>query len=813
MCFKGILNQGLVVGAAFAGFLPNAGIASEDSVGLSVNRFSRNEVVAFWHRYYQASEGYENRWAGQVDFANCTLTAPPAEFTKDVQRRVNYYRAMTGLPGNAIFEDTELFSEQGDAFIPAGGTTKAQASRAAALSLASQGYDIQNQGGFILTHDLDNSFDCFNAEAWNGARNSNLAALLWGPGAVDGYMEEFGTVDDPLSNKFVGHRRWLLFSAVGQMASGDVPPRFEGGNLVRAAVNALYVIGNYAQRELQFVAWPNDGFVPAPVVPQLWSLSYPGADFSQAEVTMTGPDGASVNLEVISRSLGIPRADQPPLVAAQVVAAAKKGSAANAQKSVELTKVENSVGIFNPQPPTVLEPRVESSVGPGAGNYADSTIVWIPENLPTEFTEDAEYRVTVSGIEDAPESSFSYPVTIIDPNRLKDMELVGSDEPPVEGASYYFGGTGSVDEYEFEVSQREAFERVEDAEGELQIIDQSIVGADLVSNFSYPGSVQPDPDFFLGTKGFRLAFKELRADPHGFEIDQNLATQSNARLEFKYRRGIMTSKTHMDVEYTLDGGVTWQRSEFRVSGSDAAGDSDFITASVALPESSSIRVRFRQTWEENFDLGFNFIDQVGNEGEVFSMGIFIDDISFTNTETATTPILKTLPANAQQARLTPQELGEALRVGEFYNIRVRPKIAGFCFAWSDVKKVTIQPQSSLVDFPRWAEFTYPTAGAFSDDFDGDGLSDGLEYALGTSPISGLEGANAFGLAREGGSLFFSAPGANLVPGISYQAEYSTDLENWSSQGVIINDIDGQIKASAPVSELGAVSIRWVISVE
>ncbi|MEN8693706.1 MAG: hypothetical protein ACN4GG_05170, partial [Akkermansiaceae bacterium] len=67
--------------------------------------------MAFWHHYYMASEGYEARWGGDVDFENCTLTPPSEEFTKDVQRRVNYYRAMAGLPGNARFEEQEVYRE------------------------------------------------------------------------------------------------------------------------------------------------------------------------------------------------------------------------------------------------------------------------------------------------------------------------------------------------------------------------------------------------------------------------------------------------------------------------------------------------------------------------------------------------------------------------------------------------------------------------------------------------------------------------------------------------------------------------------
>ena len=788
------------------------GVASEDAEGFSVNRFSRNQVVAFWHRYYQASEGYENRWAGQVDFANCTLSEPPAEFTKDIQRRVNYYRAMAGLPANASFENTEVFSEEGDAYIPSSGTTKAQAARAAALALASQGFDVKNPSAFILTHELDDTFGCFNAAAWNGARNSNLAALLWGPGAIDGYMEEFGTVADPLSNKFVGHRRWILFSAVAKMASGDVPPRFEGVNLVRAAVNALYVVGDFQERQLQFVAWPNDGYVPAPIVPKLWSLSYPGADFSEATVSIKGPNGQPIAAEVVSRSLGIPRADQPPLPIPAAVQGAERLQVAkkSTQRISFAIPEKKSNGILEPVLPPALHPQVKAagSNGPGVGNYADSTIVWQPANLPENFENDSEYEVTVSNIKEAPQSSFTYKVAIIDPNVLRPFELTGTDQPPVEGANYYFGGAGSVDDYEFEISQRSAYDKTENAEGELNIVDQSIDGVDLVGSYAYAGTGS-NSNFSIGKNSFRLAFKDSVANPpeHGFEIAENFSTQAGAKLSFQYRRGFMSTTTHMDVEFSTDGGVSWQASGTRISGSGGPTDAGFSSASVDLINSSSLRIRFRQRYVPDGANGFFTTSQ----GAHFPIGIFLDDISFSNVEVATAPILVGLSGTSKQVKFTPEALGEDLRANEVYSIRVRPKIAGFSFAWSPVKQVTVQPSSALVDYARWAEFSYPTAGDFHDDFDGDGLVDGHEYALGTSPIDGTDGLSSLGLAQEGDQLCLTAPGSGMQSGVSYQAEWTTDLENWTSSGVIIQDIGGQIKALAPAGGFGNVHIRWVIS--
>ncbi|MDB4507052.1 hypothetical protein N9055_02425 [Akkermansiaceae bacterium] len=746
---------------------------SEDATGLEVNRFSRNEVVAFWHRYYMASEGYEERWSGEIDVTNCTITAPPAEFTKDVQRRVNYYRAMAGLSGDISFEDGEIFRLEADLYDPPAGTMKSDAARAAAMIFGTQEFDPA-VGALQLTHDLDPSWDCFTPRAWNGAMYSNLAAVFWGPGAIDAYMDEPGDGDDPLSNRFVGHRRWILFTAAVHMSTGDVPSIIEGEELVQPGSNALYVIGDFSSdRQEQFVAWPNNGFSPAPVLTKLWSLSYPGADFSEATVTMKGPDGI-VPLEVVSRSRGVPfsRVSDTP-----------------DSGSIDSTDEVNQEG------------DVSSSTGPGFGDYADATIVWQPQGIPTDFSDDITYTITVENIFGGGPTSHSYTVTVINPNVLEDLELVGSDTPPVEGANYYFGPVRAADEFDFEISQRAAFTGTEDAEGEAGVIDGT------ADNYSLVGAHEfLDGSFFVGSRSFWLSFE--RSDifpptPQFLQVDRDLATTVGAQMTFKYRRGFMTSESRMDVEVSYDGGVSWEAIGDRIVGTSAI-DSNFITTTVNLPVSNGFSLRFIKTWDGAS--GFFSVAAAPNR----AVGIFIDDISFTNTEIATEPVVVTLPATSQQATLDSEILGAQLAPGQVYSIRVRPRVADFAFAWSPVKQVTAQASSPLTDFERWAEFTYPTAGGFNDDFDKDGLPDGLEYALGTSPITAAEGIASFGLAQEGDELCLSVPADSMASGISYGAEWTTDLLNWSSEGVTIVQEDGQLKALAPVSGARTASMRWVI---
>ena len=758
------LKKGLLFGSFLLVVGPS--FASEKATKLKVNRHSRSDVVAFWHRYYQASEGYENRWDGAINLDNFSVTAPPAEFTKDVQRRVNFYRALVGLRADISFEEKEVFSEEGDPWMVPAGTTKSEAARAAALV-----FDIQKYGGssersgFELTHSLDPIWEGFTAAAWNAAFYSNLAGGLWGPGAIDGYMEEPGTPEDSFLNRYVGHRRWMLFTASAHMATGDIPTIIDEDGLLKSpGANVLYMIGDFSVREEKFVAWPNDGFCPAPIVPDLWSLSYPGADFSKATVTMTGPNGPVIS-KVVARSMGVPH---------------------------------NSQG-----------GNAEGSAGGGDEKiYGDSTIIWVPSRLTDKGSKDATYELTVDNILSAGLTSYSYSVTIIDPNVLLDLELEGTEVPPVSGANYYFGPVRGADQVEFEISQRGEIIGVEGAELDAQIIDGTNIGYDLIGAHKWETDNGIFAEYFEGTRSFRLAFAAQNNVPEYFELDHQYATTDESKMKFQYRRGIMTNTTHMDVEFSTDGGVSWTKSKSRVSGVNQTTDDNFFLEVVQLPVSDSLSIRFFHSYEADGLTGFNFVGQ----GAQFPIGIFIDDIILEKTKIATGSLSVIVDAADQQVSFSKEGLGISLEEEEEYNLRVRPIIAGFAFAWSEVKRVEVKKGStSLKNFDFWAEFVYPTIDDFDNDFDNDGLSNGVEYALGTSPIHADEGIASFSLIQEGDNLCLAVPAGSMAPGISYSAEWSTDMVNWSSAGVVINDKGGQLKALAPAGGLPNGYIRWVIS--
>ncbi len=97
--------------------------------------------------------------------------------------------------------------------------------------------------------------------------------------------------DPGAGNTFVGHRRWILYPPTQTMGVGDIP----------ADANALYVVQPQTPAPaVTAVAWPPAGYVPAPLMPQRWSLqSSPDSDFSRATVAVS-ENGVPQTVEILS---------------------------------------------------------------------------------------------------------------------------------------------------------------------------------------------------------------------------------------------------------------------------------------------------------------------------------------------------------------------------------------------------------------------------------------------------------------------------------------------------------------------------------
>jgi len=219
-------------------------------------------------------------WSGHQD--GCDAGTSDATFRSATIDRVNYYRAMAGVPAT-IIEEAEL-------------SAKAQE---AAIMMSAEGR---------LSHEPDAGFACYNPTGAEAAANSNLYLGRNGPNAIDGYIEDPGE-----DNADVGHRNTILHPPTRRMGVGDVD-RSELGY----SANALWVFDSRVfdegvaghqspMREAdRFVAWPPRGYIPAPLIHPRWSFTLAGADVSAAEVTMFDPAAAEgegeVPLRVVSRT-------------------------------------------------------------------------------------------------------------------------------------------------------------------------------------------------------------------------------------------------------------------------------------------------------------------------------------------------------------------------------------------------------------------------------------------------------------------------------------------------------------------------------
>lgn len=237
-------------------------VPSDRTGGWSIDPSDRQVSRAFYNSVYLAPEDIEIGWDG--DRENCDEGTTSTHFKNGVLVRVNYFRAMAGVPSDISLDD--IYS------------TKSQQ---AALMMSANA---------DLNHSPPITWYCYTEDGAEAAGSSNLSLGSYGTDAVSGQMRDNGS-----NNTLVGHRRWILFPQLQNIGTGDVSP----GNINYWA-NSLWVFdGHYndprpATREI-YVAWPPQGYVPYQVVPPRWSFSYPDADFSSATVTMTS-GGSSISV-------------------------------------------------------------------------------------------------------------------------------------------------------------------------------------------------------------------------------------------------------------------------------------------------------------------------------------------------------------------------------------------------------------------------------------------------------------------------------------------------------------------------------------
>ena len=666
------------------------GTSAPDAVdGFSVDRQNRLDVLAFYQTVYQRSEGYPQSlaWTGNVTAGLPGTTAQA--FKNDVLRRINFYRAMTGLPADITLEATKSAKDQ----------------EAALMFSANDD----------LSHEPPTDWVWYTANASEAAGNSNIALGTYGPGSVDAYIR-----DDGSNNLPVGHRRWLLYPRAREMGTGDVPA---SGSF--AAANAIWVIGNFkASAPPAFVAWPNAGYVPQGLVPARWSLSYPGAGFGNATVTVTR-NGTPLTVNIVSRT---------------------------------------------------------------DNGYGDNTIVWEPSALVTTGAADVNYAVTVAGISGAGvPASLSYSVTSFAPYVLgANVTIAGTEAPPATGQAYSFNSIPQADAYQLRVSTGSGAAWLEGAENSPAPL--------IADNTAASYALRQSSVKRTGSLAFQLTFPLFADGDQGFEITRDIVPSASSQLIFYDLFRFVTTASRLSAEVSEDAGSSWTEVWGRNgngSGSSTGWDTSFQARSVSLAAFTGRPVRVR------------FVFRSGNSaflGTSANTGVFVDDMSVTNSTELVNTTVTPLTAQATSFVLDENTAGGALATGSTYYLRIRPNVGTKWFGDGPLKIVTAVAPTGLQTFRK----THLLAIDGSQDTAqpaGDGVANLLKYAFnmigsGTGQASTLTLPNALALAPGGsaGLPFTSVSPATgrlqityirrkstTQPGITYAVEFSSSLAtgSWS----------------------------------
>ena len=228
------------------------GLTQPVTGGFSVNTDSREEVRSFFNAIYPTSDNVPQ--GTTADVSGCTPGHNSNAFQQAELRRINWFRAMAGMPASIYLDPVDNWG--------------------------SQQMSVIMSKNNVLDHHPTNTYECYNTFAAQYAGGDQSLGAN-GPEAITDFIWDFGA-----KNNEVGHRRWILYPPEIVMGVGDVPAA--GTN---AAANLTYVFdpasfGTRPATRQPYVAWPPEGYAPYQIVYPYWSFALSNADFSSATVAM-----------------------------------------------------------------------------------------------------------------------------------------------------------------------------------------------------------------------------------------------------------------------------------------------------------------------------------------------------------------------------------------------------------------------------------------------------------------------------------------------------------------------------------------------
>ena len=591
---------------------------------LTVDTTNRNDVISFYQHVFKASENYASviNWTG--NHTTCSPGTLPQAYVDLMQRRVNYFRAMAGVTANITMNTNSTVATTSDPSGAPSTTTKAEAAQQSAMLLSNSA---------LLTHTPSPGMSCYTAAGHNGSFFGNVGLAVYGPPVLEAYMRE------DADNAAAGHRRWLLFTRATNFATGDVP---RVGNSF--AANCLYIRqrdDELVAGQIKFVAWPPAGYLPWRNSTEYWSLSYPGADFMNATISVT-KNGVPEPIDSINRTQGLGNSG----IVWRVPGVAKSG--ADTTYQVTVSNIGGSgipsshtynVILFNSE--NLLEaPSLTgaSTVPPGgSGNYNVS---------PVSIAE--EYRLEVS-------KTIPLPTTTVEGG---------------EDATAAFIIPGPVAGYPIRAS---TYVRV----GGLKALNLA---------FTEPSQSEQwiELDRILKPKASASISYYRRI---GY-------MSSNTQFVVQY--SLNNDGQWKDIPGTEKFGNSPLIASSTVTESGYSSILTFTLPSETLNTPTSIRFLIRKAQGSEF---------LADATTPNVSGTFIDDISFTNVDWLSARTFTNYPANATTVTLNATTAGGTITSGTQYNLRLQPRVASAWMTASTLKTVTsavvtnVPPTLDLISTP------------------------------------------------------------------------------------------------------------------
>lgn len=264
---------------------------------------SRETVLQAWETIYLGTVVDDTQWNGS--WQDCDPGTLPQSVHDKVLARINFYRAMCGLPSDVVFDDNL--------------NSKCQE---AALMIHANG---------SLSHDPPTNWHCWTTAGHDGCASSNIGygtadLPVHTSRAIDYYIQ-----DEKSGTPSMGHRRWLLYSRAKTMGHGST-----------SQANATWVSGNTSNpvpdNIPDFIAYPPPGFIPFPLCYKFWTLSAPLGNFHSATVVMTDQNGNEIDCPITYTS-----GDGDPIIGDYTIA-----------WQPDITLNENEDNIFNVKVENVL---------------------------------------------------------------------------------------------------------------------------------------------------------------------------------------------------------------------------------------------------------------------------------------------------------------------------------------------------------------------------------------------------------------------------------------------------------------------------